>query len=180
MKNACTFSGPKPTRFKFKYNEDYKLCKKLKKVMLIQMKRLYNEKGVRRFYVTSAIGVQMWAGELALQLKSQPGYGDIELVVVLPFPEYNAQWDIKSKKRMETLVKNSVECITIGQSISQGNYVRANRFLVDHAQFLIAVSDYTDTLSTDMTKMESYICQKDLGMIFIHPDTAEVSGIFVQ
>ncbi len=180
MKNACTFSGPKPTRFKFKYNEDYKLCKKLKKVMLIQMKRLYNEKGVRKFYVTSAIGVHMWAGELALQLKEQSGYEDIELVIVLPFPEYNAQWDIKSKKRMEALVKNSVECITIGQTISQGNYVRVNRFLVDHAQFLIAVSDHTDTLSTDMTKMESYSYQKDLGIILIHPDTAEVSGILEQ
>ena len=73
MKNACTFTGPKTTRFKFKYNEDYKLCKKIKKSMMTQMKRLYNEKSIRRFYITSAIGAHMWAGELALQLKSQPG-----------------------------------------------------------------------------------------------------------
>ena len=40
---------------------------------MTQMKRLYNEKSIRRFYITSAIGAHMWAGELALQLKSQPG-----------------------------------------------------------------------------------------------------------
>lgn len=160
MKNACTFTGPKPTRFKFKYNEDYKLCKKIKKSMMIQMKRLYNEKGVRRFYITGAIGMHMWAGELTLQLKSQPGYEDIELAIVLPFPDYNAQWDVKSRKRMEFLIRNSTEHITIGESASQINYVRANNYLVDQAQFMIAVSDHTGDLTSDMTKMEAYANQK--------------------
>lgn len=178
MKNACTFAGPKPTRFKFKYNENYTLCRKIKKAMLTQMKRLYHEKGVRRFYITGAIGVQMWAGELALQLKSQPGCGDIELVVVLPFPGHDAQWDVKSRKRLEFLIQNSVECVTVGTSASQENYIRANRYLADHAQFLIAVSDHAAAPISDMTQMEAYACQKNLQMIFIHPDTADVSGVF--
>jgi len=178
LKNACTFTGPKPTRFKFKYNEAYKLCKKIKKSMLTQMKRLYNEKGVRRFYITSAIGVHMWAGELALQLKSQPGYEDIELATVLPFPDYNTQWDIKSRKRMETLIRCCVECITLGKSASQENYVLTNRYLVDHSQFLIAVSEHTDDSFQDLTQMESYAEQKDLCIIFLHPDTAEARGVF--
>lgn len=178
MKNACTFTGPKPTRFKFKYNEDYKLCKKIKKSMLTQMKRLYNEKGVRRFYVTGAIGVHMWAGELTLQLKSQPGYEDIELAVVLPFPNCDMQWDIKSRKRMEALIRSSVESITLGKSVSQENYVLTNRYLVDHSQFLIAVSEHVGDSSAGMTQMEAYAYQKNLDMIFIHPDTAEVKGVF--
>lgn len=118
MKSACTFTGPKPTRFKFKYNEDYRLCKKIKKSMMTQMKRLYNEKGVRRFYITGAVGVHIWAGELALQLKSQPGYGDIELAIALPFPGYDRQWDIKSKKRMKSLIQSSTAYVTIGQAAS--------------------------------------------------------------
>lgn len=178
MKSACTFTGPKPTRFKFKYNEDYRLCKKIKKSMMTQMKRLYNEKGVRRFYITGAVGVQIWAGELALQLKSQPGYGDIELAIALPFPGYDRQWDIKSRKRMESLIRNSTECVTIGQTASRENYVQTNTYLVNHAQFLIAVSRHTDDLLSDMTQVETYAHQKELSIIFIHPDTAEVKGIF--
>lgn len=178
MKNVCTFSGPKPTRFKFKYNEDYKLCIKIKKSMMVQMKRLYNEKGVRRFYITGSIGVHMWAGELALQLKLQPGYKDIELMIALPYPGYDEHWDIKSRKRMESLIRNCTECVTIGASFSQKNFVQANCYLVEHSQFLIAVSDHTDDSLQDLTQMESYASRKNLGMIFIHPDTAEVKGVF--
>ena len=82
---ACAVTGHRPSRFKFKYSEDYSLCKKIKRAMLEQFKRLYDEQGVRRYYVGGALGVDMWAGELILRLKEQPGYGDIELVVVLPF-----------------------------------------------------------------------------------------------
>lgn len=82
---ACAVTGHRPSRFKFKYSEDYSLCKKIKRAMLEQFKRLYDEQGVRQYYVGGALGVDMWAGELILRLKEQPGYGDIELVVVLPF-----------------------------------------------------------------------------------------------
>ena len=71
---ACAVTGHRPSRFKFKYSEDYSLCKKIKRAMLEQFKRLYDEHGVRRYYVGGALGVDMWAGELILRLKEQPGY----------------------------------------------------------------------------------------------------------
>ena len=43
---ACAVTGHRPTRFRFKYNEDYSLCKKLKRSMLEQFKKLYDEQGV--------------------------------------------------------------------------------------------------------------------------------------
>ena len=51
------------------------------------------EKGVRRFLVGGSLGVDQWAGEIILRLKEQPEYSDIELVVVLPFPGHDTQWD---------------------------------------------------------------------------------------
>ena len=53
-----------------------------------------------------------------------------------------------------------------------------NRYLVDHSQFLIAVSEHTDDSFQDLTQMESYAEQKDLCIIFLHPDTAEARGVF--
>lgn len=120
----------------------------------------------------------MWAGDLALQLKSQPGYEDIELTVVLPFPEYDKEWDIKSRKRMKSLTRNCTECVTIDEAFNQENYIRANRYLVDHSQFLIAVSDHTSDSPQNLAKMVSYACQKGVDIIFIHPDTAEATGVF--
>lgn len=124
MKKSCAVTGPKPTRFKFGYKEDYSLCKKIKKAMLEQFKRLYHEKGVRRFYIGGAMGVHIWAGELVLQLRGQPS------------PE---------------------------------NYAKQNRYLVDHADFLVAVSDGEG-------EMVGYARKKKMSILRIHPDTAAVDG----
>ena len=79
-KCVCAITGHRPSRFKFKYSEDYTLCKKIKANMLEVFRKLYDEKEVRCFYVGGALGVDMWAAEQILRLKEQPGYEDIELV----------------------------------------------------------------------------------------------------
>ena len=43
---ACAVTGHRPSRFKFKYSEDYSLCKKIKRAMFGQFKKLYDEQGV--------------------------------------------------------------------------------------------------------------------------------------
>lgn len=77
---------------------------------------------------------------------------------------------------MESLIRNSTECVMIGQTASQGNYILTNNYLVDYAKFLIAVSEHTDDLHSGMTQVESYAHQKSLSTIFINPDTAEARG----
>ena len=57
-----------------------------------QFMRMHDdEEGVRRIYVGGLLGVDMWAGEIVLQLKEMPRYEDMELVIVLPFPEHDSQ-----------------------------------------------------------------------------------------
>ena len=75
MKNtySCAVTGHRPSRFKFKYAEDYSLCKKIKKTMREVFQKLHDEESVRRFYVGGALGVDMWAAEEILRLKEQPG-----------------------------------------------------------------------------------------------------------
>ena len=80
---ACAVTGHRPSRFKFKYSEDYSLCKKIKRAMLEQFKRLYYEHGLRRYYVGGALGVDMWAGELILreaggETRSLPDGGELK------------------------------------------------------------------------------------------------------
>ena len=97
-KCVCAITGHRPSRFKFKYSEDYTLCKKIKANMLEVFRKVYDEKEVRCFYVGGALGVDMWAAEQILRLKEQPGYEDIELVVALPFVGHDAKWDQRSKR----------------------------------------------------------------------------------
>lgn len=172
---SCAIAGPKPTRFKFGYKEDNSLCRKIKKAMMRQFRRLYSKKGVRRFYIGGALGVNLWAGELLLKLKEEPGYEDMELIVVLPFPGHDTKWDIRSRKRLEHLVQNSKEHLTVGTGDCRESYIALNRYLIDHADYLVAVSERNVAAETDSFQVTAYAREKGLGIMFIHPDTAEVS-----
>lgn len=174
---SCAVAGPKPTRFKFGYKEDNSLCRKIKKAMLRQFRRLYRKRGVRRFYIGGAIGVNLWAGELLLKLKEEPGYEDLELVVVLPFPGHDAKWDVRSRKRLEYLVRHSVEHLTVGTEDCRESYISQNRYLVDHAQCLVAVGEEHREQETESFQVTTYAREKGLEIIYIHPDTAEVTDV---
>ena len=172
---SCAVVGPKPTRFKFGYKEDNSLCRKIKKAMLRQFRRLYNKKDVHRFYIGGTLGVNLWAGELLLKLKEEPGYENIELVVVLPFSGHDAQWDIRSRKRLGYLIQNSAELLTIASKNCQASYIALNRYLVDHAEYMVAVSEKCTKAEDNSFQTTAYATEKGLEIIYIHPDTAEVS-----
>ena len=160
-----------------KNKEDNSLCRKIKKAMLRQFRRLYRKRGVRRFYIGGAIGVNLWAGELLLKLKAEPGYEDLELVVILPFPGHDAKWDVRSRKRLEYLVRHSVEHLTVGTEDCRESYISQNRYLVDHAQYLVAVSEEHREQETGSFQVTTYAREKGLEIIYIHPDTAEVTDV---
>ena len=160
-----------------KNKEDNSLCRKIKKAMLRQFRRLYRKRGVRRFYIGGAIGVNLWAGELLLKLKEEPGYEDLELAVILPFPGHDAKWDVRSRKRLEYLIRHSVEHLTVGTEDCRESYISQNRYLVDHAQYLVAVSEEHREQETGSFQVTTYAREKGLEIIYIHPDTAEVTDV---
>lgn len=171
---ACAVTGHRPSRFKFKYSEDYSLCKKIKRAMLEQFKRLYDEQGVRQYYVGGALGVDMWAGELILRLKEQPGYGDIELVVVLPFEGHDAKWDERSKYRMAFLLRMCSDCVVIGKEDCRESYIKRNCYMVDHADYLVAVYDNERNLRSGTMQTVRYAEECKLTITFINPDTGKI------
>lgn len=73
--------------------------------------------------------------------KEQPGYGDIELVVVLPFEGHDAKWDERSKRRMDFLLRMCSDCVVIGKEDCRESYIKRNCYMVDHADYLVAVYD---------------------------------------
>ena len=143
--------------------------------MLRQFRRLYNKKGVRRFYIGGTLGVNIWAGELLLKLKEEPNHEDIELIVVLPFHGHDAKWDVRSRKRLEHLIQSSTEHLTVGTGDCRESYISLNRYLVDHAEYMVAVSEKRTNIEAGSFQVTVYAQKKGLEIMYIHPDTAEVS-----
>ena len=173
---SCAITGHRPARFKWKYKENDTRCKRLKKRMQEQF-TLLSEQGVRRFYVGGALGVDMWGGEILLRLKEQPEYGNIELVVVLPFENHDAEWDARSKSRLTFLINHSSEIVTVGTAAEPAAvcYKRRNYYMVNHADCLLAVYDNDRSIRSGAGMTVNYAKKKDLPITLIHPDTGIVS-----
>lgn len=177
MMRVCAVTGHRPTRFKWKYNENNTGCKRLKKRLRDQFALLY-EQGVRRFWVGGALGVDLWAGELLLQLKKQPEYKEIELCVALPFLGHDCDWDSKSKGRLADLLRDCSNSITVGTPANPAvSYKRRNYYMVDHADVLLAVYDNDRSIRSGTGMTVNYAKKKGLPIILIHPDTGVVGGV---
>ena len=173
---ACAITGHRPSRFKWKYNENNNGCKQLKRRLKEQFVQLY-DKGVRCFYDGGALGVDLWSGELLLELKEQPEYSDIELVLVLPFDGHDRDWDPKSRRRLSVLRQHSTEVVIAGTAENSPvtNYRLRNQYMVDHASCLLAVYDNDWNLRSGTMQTVNYARRKGLPITLIHPDSAAVS-----
>lgn len=178
MLKSCAITGHRPTRFKFKYNENNTDCKRLKKRLWDQFVLLY-EKGVRIFWIGGALGVDMWAGEILLRLKEQPEYKEIELMIALPFEGHDRAWDARSKERMAFLRQHSTDTVIVGTAgqDAAGNYRRRNEFMVDHADCLLAVYDNVRSVRSGTGMTVHYAERRRIPVTSIHPDTGIVTRL---
>ena len=112
---TCAFTGHRPQNLPFGFNEEDERCIDLKKTLREQIINLIENEGVTHFISGMAIGVDMYAAEIVLGLKASYPY-----------------FDIASKCDKETLIQThySPDCMD-----------KRNRYMVDHADVLIAVWD---------------------------------------
>ena len=139
-----------------------------------QFSLLY-EQGVHTFWVGGALGVDMWAGEILLRLKEQPGYQDLELHIALPGPEHDKLWDERSKARMAFLIQHSTECVIVGKHLTPVDYRKRNQYMVDRADVLLAVYDNDRSIRSGTGMTVNYARKRALPIVYIHPDTAKES-----
>lgn len=174
---TCAITGHRPTRFKWKYNENNNGCKRLKKRLQEQFAMLY-EKGVRQFWVGGSLGVDMWADEILLRLKEQPEYREIKLMMALPFEGHNADWDERSKKRLAFLVRHSEKTVVIGEKGQAPgvSFRQRNEYMVDQADCLLAVYDNDRTIRSGTGMTVNYAQKVGKPIILIHPDTGKITN----
>ena len=168
---SCAFTGHRPTRFSFGYNEDDEKCQRLNRVMEEQIEKLIAA-GVTDFYTGMALGVDTWAAEIVLDLKEK--YSDLKLTAVLPCETQANDWTVEQRKRYFDTLAVCDEVVTLHKKYTRSCMFERNRYLVDHAEYLLAVYDGGERGGTAYTV--KYGKQKERKIIIIDADTLAVKS----
>lgn len=173
---SCAITSQRPTRFKFKYQEYMTSCKRLKKRLHDVFAELY-QRGVRRFYVGGALGVDLWAGEILLEMRRQEEYQNLEIVLVYPFPGHDERWDPKSRERLYHLKENCDQFVMGSEVVGAQGYRERTAYMVEHADCLVAVYDVEPAGPSGVKAALRIAEARELPVVLIHPATGRVSGL---
>lgn len=137
---ACSFTGHRPGKLPWKYNERDPRCVSLKRRIMDAAEAAYEE-GYRHFLCGMAMGCDLYFCECVLALRSR--HPDVTVEAVIPCPTQAADWPEAEQLRYRRLVRACDYETMVSSRYTRECMQRRNRYLVDHASLLIAAYDGT-------------------------------------
>lgn len=137
---SCCFTGHRPGKLPWRYNEFDPRCLKLKRRIADAVEVAY-EQGFRHFLCGMAMGCDLYFCEAVLALRER--HPDVTVEAAIPCPTQADAWPPAQRERYDRLVAAcDFETMVSGQYTSTC-MLRRDRYLVDHASLLIAAFDGT-------------------------------------
>ena len=166
---TCAFTGHRPSSYRFGYDEEHPDCATIKILMTTQIGALIGN-GVRTFLSGRAAGADIWGAELVLRFKKE--YPDIRLIAVIPCESQADKWSAELRERYFNILAECDETVYISRHYTKDCMFRRNRWLIDHASFVLAVYNGSPKGGTAYTV--NYARQKNRAVITINPDTLSI------
>ena len=166
---ACAFTGHRPTRYRFGYDEEHGACKKLKAVLNEQVAILVSG-GITTFYTGMALGADTWLAEIVLETRQT--HPKVQLIAVLPCETQANRWSAEQRERYFDILASCDDVVTLATHYTKTCMQERNRYMVDRADYLLAVYDNEKHGGTAYTVR--YAQKKGRKIISIHPDTLEI------
>jgi len=135
---ACSFTGHRPAKLPWKFNENDSRCVSLKRRILDAVEIAYAE-GYRHFLCGMAQGCDLYFCESVLAMRSR--HPDVTVEAVIPCPTQADDWPPEAVLRYRRLVEACDFETLVSDRYTPGCMQRRNRYLVDHASLLIAAYD---------------------------------------
>lgn len=135
----CAFTGHRPQSLPFGFNEADERCIALKQKLRNEIINQIENNGVRHFITGMAIGVDMYAAEIVLGLKSS--YDGIILESAIPCETQAAKWTEEQRDRYYEIAAKCDKETLIQRPYTADCMHKRNRYMVDQADHIIAVWD---------------------------------------
>ncbi len=175
-RKICCFSGHRPQKLSFGYDEGHPDCVRLKTALKNEI-LLKIQRGCTGFLTGMAMGTDIWCAEIVLELKKQYRRSNITLTAVIPFQNQASSYPAEYMKRYARLLQCADSTVLIGEKYAPGCMQKRNRYMVDNAGCLIAVWGGAAGGTRDTLR---YARKKGLEIVLIHPDGAEREEIPAQ
>lgn len=135
-RNSCAFTGHRPHKFPWRYDEADNRCVALKAALAAQITALA-EAGVTDFYSGGADGVDCWAALIVLELrKKNPA---LNLHLILPHEGQADKWSDSAQERYHSILSQADSVDYVSRKYYDGCMLDRNHRLVDAADLLLAV-----------------------------------------
>ena len=133
---SCAFSGHRPQKFPWRYDEADSRCVALKTVLMEQITVLANA-GVTQFLSGMAEATDTWSALSVLALReNNPA---LKLHCILPCREQADKWAASSRDLYRSILEQADSIVYVSRDYHKDCMLERNRFLVEHASTLLAV-----------------------------------------
>lgn len=133
---SCAFTGHRPHKFPWHYDEADSRCVALKAFLTEQITTL-TDTGVTDFYSGGADGVDCWAALIVLELKKKNPA--LNLHLILPHEGQADKWSDSAQERYHSILGQADSVDYVSRKYYDGCMLDRNRRLVDAADLLLAV-----------------------------------------
>ena len=133
---SCAFTGHRPRKFPWGYNEADARCVALKKALVGEIAKLVDG-GYTDFLSGMAEGTDSWAAMAVLALKEENPA--LQLHCILPCEGQAAGWSASARERYFSILEQADEVVYVRREYSKDCMLKRNRYLVDHAACLLAI-----------------------------------------
>jgi len=164
---TCCFSGHRPCKLSFGYNEEDLYCLRLQVSLINEVDKM-QKNGVTTFLTGMAQGVDIIAAEIVLDIKRAYPDDNIRLVSVVPYEGQANRWTMEYRERYFDILSKADEVITLQKRYTDTCMQERNRYMVNSSSHLIAV--YNGTKGGTKYTVD-YAIKKGLDVIIINPDT---------
>lgn len=169
-KTAVAFTGHRPRKFPWRYDELDPRCVALKAVLTEQITALADA-GITQFLSGMAEGTDVWSAlsVLALQEKNPK----VKLHCILPCREQADKWAASSQDLYHSILERADSIVYVSRAYHKNCMLERNRFLVDHASALLAVYNGEWRGGTAATVRYAQKLQKKV--LILHPVSLQMT-----
>lgn len=136
-KKVCCFTGHRPQKLSFGFNEEDGRCVQLKQAIMEQTEKLITQCGVTHFIVGMALGVDIYSAEIVLLLKEK--YPQITLECAIPCETQCEKWSEPMRDRYFYIVMSCDEETMLQRHYTKDCMQKRNQYMVDKSDYVIAV-----------------------------------------